>query len=101
VPEVVSTHGSVDRLSDCLSVPGPTFDECAKQYIANHESGRKNEKHVAQWKSTPATYASPVLGKMRVGEITIEDILKVLKPIWVSKPESASRLRGRIEKVLG
>jgi hypothetical protein len=38
---------------------------------------------------------------MRVGEITIEDILKVLKPIWISKPETASRLRGRIEKVLG
>jgi integrase len=79
----------------------PTFDECAKQYIASHESGWKNEKHIAQWKSTLNTYASPVLGKMRVNEITIEDILKVLKPIWISKPETASRLRGRIEKVLG
>jgi hypothetical protein len=79
----------------------PTFDECAKQYIASHESGWKNEKHIAQWKSTLKTYASPVLGKMRVDEINIEDILKVLKPIWISKPETASRLRGRIEKVLG
>jgi integrase len=79
----------------------PTFDECAKQYIASHESGWKNDKHIAQWKSTLQTYASPVLGKMRVDEITIEDILKVLKPIWISKPETASRLRGRIEKVLG
>jgi integrase len=79
----------------------PTFDECAKQYIASHESGWKNEKHIAQWKSTLQTYASPVLGKMQVDEITIEDILKVLKPLWISKPETASRLRGRIEKVLG
>ena len=79
----------------------PTFDECAKQYVASHESGWKNEKHIAQWKSTLKTYAIPVLGKRRVDEIAVEDILKVLKPIWISKPETASRLRGRIDKVLG
>ena len=79
----------------------PTFDECAKQYIAAHESGWKNDKHIAQWKSTLEIYCGPVIGKKRVDEITIEDVLKVLKPIWTSKPETASRLRGRIEKVLG
>jgi integrase len=79
----------------------PTFDECAKQYIASHESGWKNPKHFAQWKSTLETYAGPVIGKTRVDEITVEDVLKVLKPIWIDKPETASRLRGRIEKVLG
>lgn len=79
----------------------PTFEECAKQYIQTHESGWKNEKHVAQWKSTLKTYAGPVIGKMPVDAITVEDVLKVLKPIWTKKPETATRLRGRIEKVLG
>jgi integrase len=79
----------------------PTFEECAKQYIQTHESGWKNDKHIAQWKSTLKTYAGPVIGKMPVDEITVEDVLKVLKPIWTKKPETATRLRGRIEKVLG
>jgi integrase len=79
----------------------PTFDECAKQYVASHESGWKNDKHIAQWKSTLKSYCGPVIGKLRVDVITVDDVLKVLKPIWVSKPETASRLRGRIEKVLG
>src|SRR3954451_22666508 len=48
----------------------PTFDECAKQYIASHESGWKNDKHIAQWKSTLKTYAGPIIGKRRVDEIT-------------------------------
>ena len=79
----------------------PTFDECAKNYVASHQSGWKNDKHIAQWKSTLKTYCSPVIGKTRVDEITVEDVLKVIKPIWIEKPETASRLRGRIEKVLG
>jgi integrase len=79
----------------------PTFDECAKQYVASHESSWKNEKHVAQWKSTLKNYCGPVIGKMPVDEIMVEDVLKVLKPIWTTKVETASRLRGRIEQVLG
>src|SRR3569623_209417 len=79
----------------------PTFDECAKNYVASHQSGWKNDKHIAQWKSTLKTYCSPVIGKTRVDEITVEDVLKAIKPIWIEKPETASRLRGRIEKVLG
>ena len=79
----------------------PTFAECAEQYIESHRAGWKNEKHIAQWESTIRTYANPVLGKMQVDEITVEDVMKVVQPIWVEKPETASRLRGRIEKVLG
>lgn len=79
----------------------PTFDECAKNYIASHESSWKNDKHVAQWKSTLKTYAGPVIGKTPVDQIAVEHVLKILKPIWTQKVETASRLRGRIEKVLG
>ena len=78
-----------------------TFAECAEQYIDSHRAGWKNDKHIAQWESTLRMYADPVIGKKAVDTITVEDVLKVLKPIWTEKPETASRLRGRIEKVLG
>ena len=63
------------------------------------ESGWRNEKHRAQWRSTLTTYAAP-LAQKRVDAITTEDVLRVLKPIWTAKAETASRLRGRIEKIL-
>jgi integrase len=61
--------------------------------------GFRNEKHKAQWKSTLETYAVPLRGKP-VDTITTDDVLNVLKPIWAAKAETASRVRGRIEKVL-
>jgi integrase len=79
----------------------PTFAECAEKYIESHRAGWKNEKHITQWESTLRTYAGPVIGKKSVDAITVEDVLKVLKPIWTEKPETASRRRGRIELVLG
>lgn len=79
----------------------PTFAECADKYIESHRAGWKNQKHIDQWESTLRTYAGPVIGKKRVDQIAVEDVLKILKPIWSKKPETASRLRGRIEKVLG
>lgn len=62
-------------------------------------AGFRNEKHKAQWQMTLRTYAAPLRPKP-VDTITTEDVLAVLKPIWTEKPETASRLRGRIEKVL-
>ena len=79
----------------------PTFDECATQYIASHKLGWKNEKHAQQWPSTIRTYVNPVIGKLPVDQMTVDDVMKVLKPIWTSKPETASRVRGRIELILG
>lgn len=61
----------------------------------------KNAKHADQWVNTITTYALPVLGNLRVSEITRDDILKVLEPIWASKNETAARLRGRLETILG
>jgi integrase len=77
----------------------PTFGECANQHIGLHEGGWKNSKHHAQWVMTLGKYAAPIRSKP-VNEITTADVLAVLKPIWNDKPETASRLRGRIEAVL-
>ncbi|MEI4196444.1 tyrosine-type recombinase/integrase [Roseovarius sp. E0-M6] len=60
----------------------------------------RNEKHKKQWRSTLDTYAVPLLGKMAVSDIDVSDVLRVLEPIWTTKTETASRLRGRIEAVL-
>jgi len=79
----------------------PTFGHCADEYIKAHRDGWKNAKHLEQWESTLRTYAGPVIGKKPVDRVTVEDVLKILQPIWTSKPETATRLRGRIEKVLG
>ena len=77
-----------------------TFDECAAIYIDDHEAEWKNQKHAQQWRNTIRDYASPVIGKRSISEITTEDIVRILKPIWPNKNETASRLRGRIESVL-
>jgi hypothetical protein len=65
--------------------PPPTFDLCARDYIATHRSGWRNPKHAQQWVNTPATYASPTIGKMWVNEITADHVMKILKPIWYKK----------------
>jgi integrase len=77
----------------------PTFGELAEQVIAALESGWRNDKHKAQWRSTIATYCGPLAAKP-VDKIETEDVLRVLQPLWTTKAETASRLRGRMEKVL-
>lgn len=76
------------------------FAECAERYIAAHRSGWRNPKHAAQWTATIETYANPALGPMPVQDVATGHILRVLEPIWSTKPETASRLRGRIERIL-
>jgi integrase len=80
--------------------PVRTFNEVAALYIAAHEAGWKNEKHAGQWKSTLDTYAAPHFGGRPVDKVKVDDVLAALNPIWTEKPETASRLRGRIENVL-
>jgi integrase len=77
-----------------------TFAKVAGLYIAAHEIGWRNAKHRQQWTNTLTTYAFPVLGTMPVREITVAVVRRVLTPIWREKPETASRLRGRIEVIL-
>ena len=77
-----------------------SFDECAENYMAAHRSSWRNAKHRNQWKATLNAYASPVIGKLPVDEIDVRHATKILEPLWATRTETASRLRGRIEKVL-
>lgn len=79
----------------------PTFEECAREYINSHEASWKNDKHRAQWPSTLKMYVYPHIGNKPVNEIGIDEIVKVLKPIWTTKPPTAGNIRGRIDKILG
>ena len=81
------------------SIFPPTFGAFADQFLEAKGPGWRNEKHRAQWKMTLDVYAAPMRRKP-VDAITTEDVLSVLKPIWTEKPETASRLRGRIEAIL-
>src|SRR5271169_4149822 len=78
---------------------GATFGQCADRLIKAMRPSWRNGKHAAQWEMTLRDYAAP-LRRLPVDKITTDDVLSVLKPIWNNKLETASRLRGRIERVL-
>jgi integrase len=77
-----------------------TFDKAAEGFIEANESGWRSNKHGDQWRNTLNTYASPVIGDLPVSTITTALVMKILQPIWSTKTETATRVRGRIEKVL-
>ena len=77
----------------------PTFGEYADAYVEAMQPSWRNDKHAAQWSMTLKTYAKPIR-KQRVDEISTQDILDILQPLWKRVPETAMRLRGRIENVL-
>jgi integrase len=77
-----------------------TFRQAAEAYIKAQAAGWKNARHAAQWPSTLTTYVYPVMGSLPVPAIDTGLVMKVLEPIWAEKPETASRVRGRIESVL-
>jgi integrase len=77
-----------------------TFAACAERYIASHKAGWRNPKHAAQWPATLGTYVFPVFGSLPVQAVDVGLVMKAIEPIWVQKPETAGRVRGRIESVL-
>ncbi len=77
-----------------------TFQDCAKLYIEDRRAGWKNAKHAAQWGATLITYAYPVFGSLPVQSINMALVKRALSPIWTKKPETASRVRQRVEAVL-
>ncbi|MFM8860002.1 MAG: tyrosine-type recombinase/integrase, partial [Methylocystis sp.] len=89
------------RQTELLEGPNAvTFKQCAHDYIEIHKNSWANNKHSAQWSASLTTYAYPHIGDLPIHQLTAADVLKVIEPIWVSKTETASRLRGRIENII-
>ena len=76
------------------------FKDAADAYIATHEPGWKNAKHASQWRNSLRVDAYPIAGNLLVSDIDTEIVMQILRPIWALKPETAGRLRGRIERIL-
>jgi integrase len=95
--EVIASAKAEKRAEQAAAV---TFEAMAEIYLATKERSWRNAKHRQQWRNTLKTYAFPVLGDMRVGDIETSHILRVLEPLWDEKTETASRVRGRIEAIL-
>ena len=95
--EVRRARRATIRLAAAKAV---TFAECAEKFIAAHQAGWRNPKHAAQWPATLAAYAYPTFGDLPVQAVDVGLIMKAVEPIWTAKPETASRVRGRIESVL-
>ena len=89
----------IDPIATRERTKAMTFGDAADAVIESMSSSWRNEKHRSQWKMTLTAYCAPLRPKS-VAEIGTEDVLKILKPLWTEKPETASRLRGRIERVL-
>jgi integrase len=81
-------------------VKAVTFSECAENYIKAHRVGWRNAIHASQWERTLRAYAYPHIGTLPVQAVDTSLVLKALEPVWTEKPETASRLRGRIESIL-
>lgn len=94
-------HDPIEERAAPTAPPPPpvAFGEFAESMIDDIEAGFRNEKHRKQWRSTLKTHAA-YLTEKPVGEISTEDIVAALKPVWLELPETASRVRGRIERVL-
>jgi integrase len=101
------------RLRDRLeAAKAMSFRQCAEAYIGSHRAGWRNAKHAGQWEATLATYAEPIIGTLPVQAVDTGLVMKVLEqevrdapdkpktPLWTARPETASRLRGRIEVIL-
>lgn len=107
-------HRDAKRASKRLeAAKAMTFKQCAEAYVTSHQDGWSNAKHAEQWRSTLNTYAYPLIGDLPVSAIDVGLVMQVLEQevpsedgktasrLWVAKNETASRLRGRIEAVLG
>ncbi|WP_286868795.1 tyrosine-type recombinase/integrase [Sphingobium sp.] len=86
--------------AQAAKVAGITFQAVAETYIGANEESWRNDKHRQQWKNTLATYVYPVIGDLPVAEVATSHVLQILEPIWKTKAETASRVRGRMETIL-
>lgn len=96
----IESRNAVVAETKLAAAKAQTFRQCAEAYIGAQRDGWRNDKHVKQWQSTMETYAYPVFGDLSVQVIDVALVMKVLEPIWKTKTETASRVRGRIENIL-
>lgn len=88
------------QAAKAAKVEAVTFKAAAAEYIEAHRPGWKNKKHAQQWENTLRDYAGPVIGELRVADVTTDHLLRILSPIWIAKAETAGRVRNRIELIL-
>lgn len=96
-PKVERERQKVDK----KTVASPNFQWCAEQYIEAHKDDWTNDKHAHQWHQSLQDYVYPKIGPLPVRDIDVHHVMGVLKPIWATKTETATRIRGRIERILG
>jgi integrase len=96
----IDSRRAVRAARAVATVRSMTFAACAEAYIAAHEAGWRNAKHRYQWRQTIAAYAEPAFGPLPVEAVDVGLVLKAIEPIWITKPETAGRVRGRIESIL-
>jgi integrase len=100
LPDPIDAKRAAKSAVLAAAVSTLSFKAAAESYIAAHEPSWRNPKHAAQWAATLKTYAYPAIGALAVADIDVAHLLRVLEPIWTTKTETASRVRGRIESVL-
>lgn len=96
----IEVKHAADTAAKLAYANSQTFDQCAAAYIEAHRAGWKNAKHAAQWAATIKTYASPHFGALPVKDIDTAMVMRALKPIWIKKTETATRVGGRIKKIM-
>ena len=95
----IEERGRIKRARQLEQARSITFQEAAEHCIASKKPEWKNAKHAQQWGNSLATYAFPVFGTLSVSDLDTDLVLKAIEPIWISKAETASRVRQRIETV--
>jgi integrase len=88
------------RASRAAQAPTVTFAQAGADYIKAHAPGWRSEKHLRQWETSLARFVYPIIGAMPVGAVGVTDVLRVVTPLWTATPETANRVRNRIELVL-
>jgi integrase len=96
----IETRKSERQEAQLAAARSMTFDQCRDAFITAHQSAWRNAKHRAQWTNSLTTYVTPIFGSLPIQSIEVGLLMKALEPIWLIKPETAARVRGRIERIL-
>lgn len=96
----IDSRNSIKQNQLAVAAKAVTFKSATESYIKSNRTGWRNAKHASQWENTIAAYAEPIIGRLQIQTIDTGLVLNVLEPIWQTKPETASRVRGRIEAIL-